>query len=195
MLGTGVSKGMITMSSGLFIADIVDSIVLGIVGGAVGGMLGAAADAARAVKAGVQIAETVALEGAEFAADEAVTVSEKAVASSVEKAGLEEAGEEIAAKTTGKGMQALKSLGGMLNRNCFKILGSMLGAGMGTTIALIPEYLKFPANKDAQMSPSLAPFLGAIAVNMQWPNSVQPKVISAQFNGCLQLGVDPGFRF
>ncbi len=191
---TGVSKGMIVTSKGLAIANIVDGILLGIAGGALGGFLGGAATAGKAVVAGVELGENLAVDGAEFVAEEAVTAEARAAAQATEKEALEQAAGEIAA-STGRLARVGNALKGFLSRNWGKILGSMIGSGAGVAIAEIPLYLQIYANDDAQMKPTLAPFLDAVAVNMQWPNSVQPKVVSAQFNGCLQLGVDPGFRF
>jgi hypothetical protein len=187
---TGVSKGMITTSKGLAIAGIVDGILLGIAGGALGGFLGGAATAGKAVVAGVEVGENLVVDGAEYV----VTAEARAAAQATEKEALEQAAADIAASTS-RLTRVGNALKGFLSRNWGKILGSMIGSGAGVAIAEIPEYLKIYANEDAQMKPTLKPFLDTVAVNMQWPNSVQPRVISAQFNGCLQLGVDPGFRF
>lgn len=188
------AHGMITESTSVMVADIVDGIVLAMAGGALGGFLGGLAAGGLALKAGAEVAGEVVVEGGEVAAAEALDAAEVAEAEAAEAEAMGDAEEEVEAAEAGQPSSRLNALKGFLSRNWAKILGSIIGAGTGATIAEIPKILEVYANKDAQDAPNLNPFLGAVAMGMQWPNSVNPKITSAQFNGCLQFGVDPNWQ-
>ena len=138
----------------------------------------------------------MAIEGAEVVAQDAASLSSEEADAAAEQGSedMQAASEEVAA-TLSKGAKALNALKSFMSRNWGKILGSMAGAGIGATIAETPQIMSVYANKVAQGKPDLNIFLGAVATSMMWPDSVSPKLVSVQINGCLQFGVDPGFKF
>ena len=65
--------------------------------------------------------------------------------------------------------------------------------GIATTIISIPQYIELATSGQFDKLPSLENLIANGILTVDWPDSTGFKILSAQLNGSMQIGIDPKF--
>lgn len=164
----------------LTVTEIVAGIVLSVGGALAGGFIGAALKAGTTTASAVT---TAAIEGIEVTATETPIIA----TTNITPIALTESGAEVATN-----LSRVSTLGGkfatFFARNWAKLLGGMVGAGIGGSIASIPQILKAIANSNGSDEYNLAQFGTEALAPLSWPDQGPVELQSGILNGAFQMG-------
>ena len=183
--------------------DIGVEIGIAILGSLVGGLIGAAADAAStgataAVEGASEVGENVTIDLTEALAD-VMSESEESMGTIAEESSGEagsdmteasdmaeagESSETIASKIAGKA----RSFGKWMWGTKWKLVGSVVGGGIGATLGAIPQMIEAVEKEYYSDLPSFDEFGNNCIGSVKWPNSSGFELESAQLQGALLLG-------
>jgi hypothetical protein len=173
----------ITKSRDVQITQIVTGIAIGIAGAVLGGLAG------EAVGALIKGAGQAAAEGAAATADGvAMAIADgsgevSSSATTMTAEGATTAGLEAAGNTGA-------TMSGFLARVAPKLVGAMIGAGIGGTLAAIPDFVVLAASDDFDKLPSFTLFAERCIQAHNWPGQTGYTLKSAALASSLQVGGD-----